>query len=570
MASDAMPTGLKRNQLAWLTNGTVRGGGISQRLGWKPIVTGLGSDLYQGGYLYSPDFADPHLILSIGGRIIKIRVDTDNSVTDLSAISGLVNPPLEEHGYLVQGEQFVVIQAGDLVTKPLFYDGTKIWRSNGFVGVGNPTNEIPPATAMDYYMGRLWYTIGRTYVAGDIVGSKVSGTAPYNYRDSILKCTENPVALAGDGFIVPTSAGNIRALKHSANLNTALGEGQLYVFTRNSIYGTSVPVKRADWSTLTEPLQRVAQIRFGSYSDRSIVAINGDLYYNSPPNGDIRSLLLAIRYFDQPGNVPLSRNENRVLRLNDRSLLKFASGIEFDNRLLQTVLPIQTPVGAAHRGIIPLDFDLISSLEERLPPVWEGMLEGVSILQLFEGDFGGRARAFAVVYGRDSGQIEIWELTLTDRFDQQDDALNGNRVSWYFETPSYTWNNVFGLKKLDGLDIWIDKLLGKVEFRVQYRVDQDPCWRDWGAWTECSAKDCIEDPESPSCPAYPTTPYCEGFRPAMSLGPPSGTCDKANDKLTTLGFQFQFRVIIKGWCRVRGLMAYAIPVERGNYQNIVC
>src|SRR6185436_8712315 len=138
------------------------------------------------------------------------------------------------------------------------------------------------------------------------------------------------------------------------------------------------------------------------------------------------------------------------------------SGIEFDNRLLQTCLPYQTLVGVAHQGVMPLDFDLITSLDEKYPPAWEGMYEVQNVLQLFEGDFGGLQRGFAMTVSKLSGNIDLWEMTTQDRFDQQVNN-DGNRVSWYVESPAYTWGNPFDLKQLDGLELWFDKMLGTVE-----------------------------------------------------------------------------------------------------------
>jgi hypothetical protein len=426
---------------------------------------------------------------------------------------------------------------------------------------------------MDYHMNRLWYAFGRKYAAGDIVLNKSSGTAAFDYRDSVLHVTENPVATAGDAFIVPTNAGNIRALKHTANLDDQLGQSQLYIFTRSTIYAADIPVTRDDWinTTLNKlPIQKVAMIGGGTYSERSVVPVNSDLFYNSLPNGDIRSLQVALRNIHQWGNVPLSRNENRVLRFNDRSLLRFASGIEFDNRLWETVLPIETDKGTAFQGIIPLDFDLISSLEERLPPAWEGMYEGLYVLQLLEADFGGLQRAFAPVVSRTTGNIDIWEFTLADRWDSQENN-DGDRVTWYMEFPAYTWGDPLTLKKLVGGAIWIDKLLGTVEFHLQYRPNQYPCWIDWIAWKECTAKDCREDPEATSCPDYAVQPYCEAFEPDREFPVPPVICiDRAQKHPSNIAYQFQCRLIVKGWCRIRGFILYAEPFEKAAYDGLVC
>ncbi len=574
ISSETFPDGLKRNQLAWLTNGTVRGGGILQRTGWLPLVVDHNwPGIFQGAFMYEPDSGNPYIVAAIGGRIYRIRVDTDNSVEDLSAAFGLTNSVTSDQYFFCQSEQFLIIQSGDGTTLPLFWDGSTMRRSNGLTGnVTYPNiNELPAAGPTDYYMGRTWYSQGRQYSGSDIVGNQTSGTIAYRYRDSVLKVTENPLSLAGDGFIVPTTSGNIRGITHTAELDTALGQGRLYIGWGRSIYRLNVPVTRTDWIAATnnnQPLQTVAQIKFGFINDRSIVRLNGDLFYQAIDG--VRSLALATRFFQQWGNTPISRNENRVLRFNDRNLLRFSSGIEFDDRLLQTCLPVQTPVGVASQIILPLDFDLITSLGEKYPPAWEGGLEAVPTLQLAEGDFGGRQRAFAMVVSKLTGNIDVWELSTTARFDKEVNN-DGNRVNWYFETPAYTWGDPFKLKRLDGLELWIDKLYGTVQYSVQYRVDQNPCWIDWMAWTECSSKDCREDPESVTCdPDYPSQPFCEGFRATMTLPKPPERCESANGRPTTIGYQFAVRVTIKGWCRVRGILIYAVPRDQRPYENIVC
>lgn len=558
--SEANPNGLRRNQLAWLNNGTVRGGAVMQRYGMQKLCTILESPkLYQGGMIYVPDADLPELILAFAGELYRVNVATNNSVDNLSALAGLANAAAEPHAYFVQAEQFLVAQSGDAVTLPLIYDGSTMRRSLGLAG-----KELPAALSMDYYMGRLWYAgvpNNRTYCAGDIVKGP-AGSLPYRFRDSVLKVTENPIALGGDGFVVPTSAGGIRALRHSAEMDTALGEGSLYVFTRKQVYSLKVPVTRADWVTSKEPLQKVVQITNGAVGDRCVVAVNGDLFYQSMDG--IRSLMLAVRYFEQWGNTPISKNMNRALVFNDRQLMRFASGIEFDNRMLQTALPVDTPAGPAFKAIIPLDFDVVSSMENKLPPVWEGIYEGLDILQLFTGDFGGLQRAFAVVITRDTKAIELWEITNYERRERGD-----NRITWSFETPAYTWGDEFAVKELEALELWLDRIYGTVMYRVEYRPDSDPCWHHWHLWQLCSARNSAEDVTSPV--SYPLTGYRESYRSTAVLPKPSMTeCATGMGRPAAIGNQFQLRITIKGFCRVRGLLLHALlrKVELGN--DLVC
>ncbi len=586
--SDSNPNGLPRNGLAWGDNLTVRGGGILQRTGFAALTRLLTEGLYQGGWLYEPLFLEsPYLILSVSGQIYKVLLDAPFTITNLSVQFGLFNPPAIDFAHFVQGERFVVIQAGDYQitnppTLPLFWDGNILRRSNGITGnISGPNiNELPAAGPMCFYAGRIWYAQGRIYTAGDIDGSTVSGTIAYQYTDSILKVTENPLALGGDGFRVPDSSGDIRALFYTANLNSVLGQGPLYVSTRRQIYALDVPVTRTAWSTTTTnnmPLQTVVQRRYGTVGDRCNVAVNGDVYYQTMEPA-IRSLLVSVRNDLQPGNVPLSRKENRALAFNDRALMRFATGINFDNRLLQAILPAQGERGVVFKGIAPLDFDVVDPLvvgAPPSPPSWEGMLEGLDVLQLFEGDFGGRERAFAVIESRIDQGIEIWEITKTEKVDNQFAippavGLAESRVQWYFETPAYTFNKPFDLKDLDGLQLWVDRISGTIEMTVEYREDVNPCWHFWHRTQFCAARSSCESVIEPVC--YPVGPtFCEGMKFPLTFPKPQDTeCSSMNQRPTTRAFQFQLRITIRGWCRIRAILLWGLPVDQSPFEGLTC
>lgn len=553
LAGPGAPNGLKPNQLAWLTNGTVRGGGILTRTGWIKQIENFSSDqgLFQGATFYTPEGQVPYLVAAISGRIYRFNVWTDNTVKDITGAVAL--PAGQLRYFLLQAERFLIIQCGDFVTNPLIWDGALMRQSAGINGA-LATREIPPGAAMDYWQGRIWLQTGtRTFSAGDIVYGP-SGTVTYQKMDSILKWQEVAFLSGGGQFNVPAQAGSIRALKHAANLDSSLGEGPLYVFTNEAIYQMTVPVSRNDWQAVTAntlPLQRMAQERYGTSSDWSVVPVNTDLFYRSYDG--VRSLQVAVRFFHQWGQVPLSRNENRALAFDNRELARWNSGIEFDNRLLHTIMPFQTPRGVAHRGIIPLDFDLVTSLEDRLPPAWEGMLEGIDVLQLNKTSSGGLERAFALAVGRDNKRIQVWELT---NYAKTEDV--NKRVGWYLESPAYTWKNAFEAKKLDCLELWFDKILGTVDIKVYYRPDQSPCWILWHAWQECSATNSCEDVENPVC--YPIQEYCEGYRATRMLPTPHGKADKQSKRPSNIGYQFQIKIEIKGWIRIRGILVHAIKV----------
>lgn len=605
LKSDLNPNGLPRNALAWLNNATVRRAGILQRTGWQPLVRLLPAGRWQGGFIYEPDGANPYLVFSVSGHIYKATLEAPFTITELlntivppwtafgtNTINGAsvenpeFNPPDAEMAFFVQGESYLVIQAGDYFTAatptlPLFWDGTTLRRSIGLTTpaptIAPNQNEIPAATAMDYYGNRIWYAQARLYAAGDIVGGP-SGNVANHRRDSILSVTENPLAFAGDGFTVPTNAGNIRAIKHSANLNAALGQGQLYIFTRKSVFTIDVPVSRADWiatgnatsgATANMPEQKVVQLVNGSVGHRCVVPINGDVFYQAfEPS--IRSLLTAVRNFGngQWGNTPISQNEERALQFNDRSLMRFSSGIEFENRMLQAILPkvALDGVNVVHQAIAPLDFDLVSNLTVQTPtPAWEGVWDGMNILELYSGDFGGRPRAFAAMISDEDQSINVWELTTDQRFQNGD-----NRVTWAVEFPAFTWSSSgyeIKLKQLNGGELWIDKVAGTIDMDVYFRPDAEPCWSHWFHTEFCVAR--CEDVEE-VLTAYPCAPFREGYKIPLVFPEPRAVCNDLHSRPNTVGYQFQLKVVIKGWCRIRGLILYAIPKMREQFLGIAC
>lgn len=497
-----------------------------------------------------------------------------------------VNPTDVEQAFFCQAEQFLIIQASDGVTLPLFWDGSKLRRSIGINDTAatpgtKGVNEIPAATCMDYYMGRLWYAQGTTYGAGDIVGGN-SGTLAYGFKDAILNVTENPLVVGGDNFNIPSQSGSIRALKHNENQDSANGQGLLYIFTRKSVFALQVPVSRSSWirtgddGSIIEPtaggaqaknlmpLQTVIQNVNGAVSDRSVVGVNGDLYYQSLEPA-IRSILNALRYFNQPGNRALSANEQRILQFCDRGLLRFVSGIEFDNRLLMSSLPKRLANGIVSQAIIPMDFVPISSFGTDTHPIWEGMYEGLDILQLFTGNFSGVQRAFALVVSPKDGSFNIWELDPTGGLRNDLNAEGENRITMTIEFPAFTWANEFLLKKVVSNELWIDRLYGTVDFTLEFRPDGDPCWHFWTRWQMCSARNCTESVYNPC--AYPSEPFGSSYRSTITTPKPPPGCQSVMGRPAEILYQCQTRLTVKGFCRIRGSLLKAYPVEKRLWSN---
>ena len=105
--SDLNPNGIRRDQLCWLNNATVRDGGISPRDGLSLVGTlHDASGLFQGQFIYDPFNDNPYLIVAISGHIYKVVISPSFSITDLTANPALRMPASAPHFYFVQAEQF--------------------------------------------------------------------------------------------------------------------------------------------------------------------------------------------------------------------------------------------------------------------------------------------------------------------------------------------------------------------------------------------------------------------------------------------------------------------------------
>lgn len=544
VATAINPEGLSRNKLAFLVNGTVRGDRLRPRPGQKKIPIGSfasSSGLFQGADFYQPRNDAGVLIASIDGRQWRFNVGTDNSVQEIT-ILGDPNPSNRPRAWMYQAEEFFIIQ--DNQSKPFIYDGGSARRAG--------PEEIPVGSVGTYGMGRIWQTLvnGTTFAAGDLVYSITGQTK------DILGFTENTFLNGGGAFSVPSNAGQIMAMRFLPNLDTSLGQGPLQVFTANTIFSVNAPLDRTVWQNLQYPIQTISMVSYGALSQNSTTLVNGDVFYRSLDG--VRSFILARRDFGTWGNTPISKEMNRVIDFDDRLLLNYSSSVLFDNRLLQTCSPFRTANGVAHRGLMPLDFNLVSAMSERMPPAWEGLWTGLNILQLVKGTFNNAERCFAFV--SNEGVIELWEITLNDKFD----TLDGDekQILWSGETGSYSFNSPFDLKRLSGGDLWLYTLVGPVEFDLKFKPDGYPCWIDWLTFDECAKyKDC----DTPEC----GTPkvFLPQFRPKIKFEKPPETCDPILDKPHIDLFECQIFFEILGYCEIKQLRIHAQQRQEGQYEE---
>lgn len=539
---------LARNQMAMLTNATVRGGFISPRPGIKKVA--LNFDVqntlerfqdgrFQGAHFYDAFNGDPQILASIGGRIFKINIASDLSVADISID---LNSSIQQQAWMTQAEDYLVIQDG--LSRALIYNGGSLRRAADL--------EVPSGTVMAYGWGRLWVALTnrRSFVGGDLVYSVTGQTK------DLLGFTENALIANGGAFATPVTAGQINAMAFITNLDTSLGQGPLEVFTDNAIFSVNAPVDRSIWSLVTYPIQTVSLVDYGSASQDSTVQVNGDMWFRS--SDGIRSFMVARRQFNTWGNTPQSTEMARVIERDDQELLQFSSSILFDNRLLTTCSPCYSDHGVFHRGLIALDFYLLAGISNKSNPAYDGLWAGFRILKILKGRIRKQERAFIFVLNP-ADEIELWEITRSEKFDNGKD-----RIIWSFETPSYGCVAIGALgssvpqntqlKKLWTGDIWVDQVWGDVDYTVQYRPDQHPCWVDWTAFQQCSLNESCAELDS-TCKTVKT--YRPQYRSKVKFPQPRDDCDPILSKPYRNAFEFQVRVQVTGAARINRLRIHA-------------
>jgi hypothetical protein len=556
--SGLSPSIIRPNQVAFAVNAQMRGGFIKPRPGINHRVLqfpGIKSSLFedgkfQGAKTYRTATGDDVLMAAISGRMFKVDIADQFSVQDIT-IPASPNSSLLEYTFMEQAENFFIMQDG--VSAAYIFDGASARRTQ--------PGEIPTGTVMNYQLGRLWIASPdrRQFVAGDLVYGP-SGTAAYNYRDAVLKMSENDLLVTGGAFSIPDNAGEITAMLAPAILDTVTGQSALQVFTRTTGFSVNAPIDRATWKTLTYPVQTVSLKNFGPIGQNSLVRVNSDIWFRSTDG--VRSFVLARRNFSLAGqntwaNTPSSDELRTILDYDQQEILDHASAVNFDNRLLMTVSPVWTSKGTYFRGLLSLDFSVISGMSRQSPPAWEGLWTGVKILQILTAMVNRKERCFMFTLSSDN-KIQLWELS---RADKQDNG--SKRIVWSHEDRSFQFLSngaQTGLKRLMTGQQSVDELYGPVSFNLQFRPDQYPLWLDWTAWSECST---FQDCSTPTCGNAQIGPQQHRlqYRPDIKFPQPPDSCEADVSKPFNLGFEFQTRQTIEGYCRIKKLVLHTHWVD---------
>jgi hypothetical protein len=365
--------------------------------------------------------------------------------------------------YMVQADKFLVAQDG--IAKAIIYDSKDARRASL---EGTPeTLEVPTGTMMAFGMGRLVVVVNERDVAfGDLYGSHLdTQTDP---SDSIILFTERNFLAGGFDAAIPFQQGIATGIQFFPQLDTSTGNGQLLVFAERGAASFNMALDRLLWQT--SQFQIIALLTTGMRGHRSISIVNEDLWFRG--DDGFRTFRQARSDAWGWAHIPLSTNVDQFLTNDDGKLLKYASSIYFDNRLIGTCSPTWNNGRVYHNGMVVVDFDILSSFGTKYKPTWDGHwtmgteftsgLPDIKLCQLTTGTFDGVTRAFAFGMemqkdseGNITYQNGLYELS----FDDKDDF--GGSIPFDFVSRAFDFkgggqqSNQFTENELYDGDLWV-------------------------------------------------------------------------------------------------------------------
>ena len=313
----------------------------------------------------------------------------------------------------------------------------------------------------------------------------------------LLRLTEHTFLAEGGSFKPPGDMGRINALAFVPVQDTATGQGDLIAFCERGAASFAVATPRSEWKN-TQGFQRVLFQGIGSPSPE-IALVNGDLFFRSKEGNGIRSYRSARADVNSYGQTPLSAEIAPILDQDTQWQLGDVSFALFDDRLLMTCLPKQSPrradsqtqadtyagqpVPTIYNGISVLDFRSSATGRGKSAAVFDGVWTGISVVKLLQGSFDGKPRCFAYCLHVDESarRYELWEVT---RDDEHDTPVEGKRrINAELVTKAFNFEDQMGLKKLLRCDLWFSDIGGGEDYpfdcTLSYRPDDYPNFITW-------------------------------------------------------------------------------------------
>lgn len=529
--------------VSWGYNVINRGGRPKSRP-YLRFRTNLPRGLVQGASYFS--IQNGMGIIMVDGRLYRIRIGEIESITDSyeECELGLVNFPNAPRVWMCQTIESLVIQ--NFVDDAIIYDGSVARRSV-------PSNdEVPRGKQMAYGNGRLWVAVDdKTLAAGDI---------RTNVPGSELKFTETNYLSGGGTF---TFQNGITGLGFIPTTGTS-DYGALMVFGRDSTDSVRADVTYRDqWSSIPSFITSVLR-NSGCAGQASLCQVNQDLYWRDS-DGGIRSVRSGLSDESGVGNSPISQEVSRLTDYDSRNLLQDCPSMVYNNRLIMGSSPFINYYGATSwKSLIVLDFAPVSTISGKASPEYDGEWSGLTFTHMFNGKINGSNRAFIIACS-ETGVNSLWEVMpdnsslISDMVLMCDtNGLGDNSVTSYIETRRVDFGNINHKKRLERIDVYLAEILGTVDFSVYWRTDNNQKWRLANSQQFCAN---TTDPEVPGETSHIFKNILSQHRTQQKSFTLPVSTDIISKYALHIGFQFQFKIVWTGNCKIQRIVAHASALD---------
>jgi len=423
-------------------------------------------------------------------------------------------------------------------------------------GVVRDNISIPIGNVMAYGNGRLWVANGNNVFAGDLVGSSI---------DAEIKFSETIYLTGGGNFYFNEP---VTGMVFLPGADTSVGQGDLIVFTKDSIFALKATVyDRTAWQTTTGMLRKIFDGR-GATNQESIILTDRDIYFRAQDG--IRSLSQMTQGYGAVSFAD-SLEATRIVTFDTERWLTYCPGALFNSRYLLGGAPrIQriTDANNQYTGrfnivfskLIVKDFNAGSVLNTPTP-VFEGEWNGLQFCKLAEDVFDGQRKCYAITCDPD-GKNCLYEIPIFAFENEIKPSRTADVVSQptqcAVETRRFSFQTPFDIKELMRADVGFTDVYGGVTWDLEYSPDF------LNLFYPVQAKDIPNEQETLTLvtQAPPNLPF--GFKTSRTVKP-SSVCVGLTNRLSNFGYMFQGKITWEGWGK---LVLFRIHASRKDISDL--
>lgn len=398
------PHTIAKNQYYKAVNATAINGTLRPRLPYVHVpikVVTPGSELgrsYQeifdkGKFQGEREFlqpTNPYAISVRGGIVFKIFYESGTAQVLRTSTSDRIAGSSRRNSIAAASDYLVI---ADWPNQPVIIESGKARRSNMYAldGLGLIAPETPAHKIAVFLQSRLWVTNGVEFTAGDPVGNTITPKAPISFVEVYTPNAPytGQVFTLGYGFKnQPITAMGYISSRNSQSKVQATNYGPLYVATKGSIHIYDAELPREQW--IQTQFGRLELSGTGIVGQRAHSIIGSDVMFQDV-YGRVHSLTKN-QNDERSGwaTTNISREVYHWLNTPNKEYLDVGFITYWNNRVFIGANPYryvtrgyrgEAVYDYAHRGMVVLELDNVSSIAGVGAPSWAGVWTGINPME---------------------------------------------------------------------------------------------------------------------------------------------------------------------------------------------